>query len=108
LAERAADGVAAQGQHQAGGLAPPDAEIENLVEAAGGVGELALVDDEPGVEVARQNLRDDAIEGDGDGLDLRVEDLEREIGGGEGAGNGDLDAAQIFGRAAELETTMGP
>ena len=52
-AQRAADGVAAQGQHQAGGFAPPDAQIENLVESAGGVGELALVDDEPGVVVAR-------------------------------------------------------
>jgi hypothetical protein len=36
-AEGAADGVAAEGQDEAGGFAPPDAEVENLVEAAGGV-----------------------------------------------------------------------
>jgi hypothetical protein len=59
-AERAADGVAAEGQHQAGGFAPPDAQIENLVEAAGGVGELSLVNDESGVEVAGENLGNDA------------------------------------------------
>ena len=70
-AERAADGVAAEGQHQAGGFAPPDAEIENLVEAAGGVGELALVDDEAGVEVSGQNRGNDLVEGNGLGLDSR-------------------------------------
>src|SRR5208337_307331 len=51
-AQGTANGVAAQGQDEAGGLAPPDAEIENLVEAAGGVGELAFVDDEAGVDVS--------------------------------------------------------
>ena len=56
-AQGAADGVAAQGQHQAGGLAPPDAEVEDFVQAAGVIGELALVDDEPGVAVSGQNRR---------------------------------------------------
>jgi hypothetical protein len=107
-AERAADGVAAQRQHQAGGFAPPDAEVEHLVEAAGGVGELALVDDEAGVEVAGQNLGNDLVEGDGDGLEAGIEDLERQIGGGQGAGNGDLDAAQVGGCSGLLETIMGP
>ena len=94
-AQRAANGVAAERQHKAGGFAPPDAEIENLVEAAGGVGELALVDDQAGVEFAGQNLGDDLIEGNGDGFDGRIEDFEREIGGGQRAGNGDADAAEI-------------
>ena len=95
-AEGAADGVAAERQDEAGGFAPPDAEVENFVEAAGGVGELAFVDDEAGIEVSGENFGDDLIEGDGDGFDGRVEDFEGEIGGGEGAGDGDLDAAEIF------------
>ena len=54
------------------------------------------MDDEAGVEVAGEDFGDDAIEGDGDGLDGGIEDFEREIGGGEGAGDGDLDAAEVF------------
>ena len=34
-AERAADGVAAQGQDKAGGFAPPDAEVDDLIESGG-------------------------------------------------------------------------
>ena len=37
-----------------------------------GVSELALVDDEAGIEVAGENLGDDAIEGHSDGLDSRA------------------------------------
>ena len=97
-AQRAADGVAAQRQHQAGGLLPPDAEIENLVEAAGGIGELALVDDEAGVVVSRQHRRNDLIEGHGLGLDIGIEDLQRQISGGQRAGNGNFDALQVLQR----------
>ena len=96
-AQRAADGVAAQRQHQAGGLAPPDAQVKNLVKAARAVGELALVDDKPCLKVAGQDRRDDLIEGNGDGLKLRIEDFERQVGRGERAGDGDLDAAQLLG-----------
>ena len=66
------------------------------------------MDDEAGVEAARKDLGDDAIEGDGDGLDGRIEDFEREIGGGEGAGNGDLDAAESSRAIRRLDTIMGP
>ena len=96
-AERAADGVAAQREHEAGGLAPPYAQVEDLVEAARGVSELALVDDETGVEVAGQDLGDDLVEGDGDGFDIGVEDFERQVGRGEGSGDGDLEFADLFG-----------
>ena len=34
-AQRAADGIAAQWQYQAGGFAPPDAQIDDLIESAG-------------------------------------------------------------------------
>ena len=96
-AEGAADGVAAEGQDEAGGFAPPDAQVENLVETAGGVSELALVDDEASVEFAGENFWDDLVEGDGDGLDGRRVDFEGEIGSGEGTGDGDFDAAEILG-----------
>src|ERR1039458_7867865 len=62
-AQRAADGIAAQRQNQAGALTPPDAQVENLVKAAGAVGELPFVDDKPCLKVAGQIRRDDLIEG---------------------------------------------
>ena len=97
-AQRAADRIAAQWEHHAGRLAPPDSQIENLLQAAGGIGELALVDDQSGLEFARLNRRDDLVKGNGLGLQFRIEDLERKIGGCHFAGNGNLDAAQIFQR----------
>ena len=74
-AQGAADGIAAEGQNQAGGFAPPDTQVQNLVEAAGRVGELAFVDDEAGIEVAGENFRDDPVEGYGDGVDLGLKIL---------------------------------
>ena len=56
VTERAADGVAAERQGQAGLLMPPDAEIKDLLEAVAGVGELAFVDDEAGIELAARRL----------------------------------------------------
>ena len=78
-AEAAADGVAAEGKHEAGLFAPPDAEIDDFAEAAGGVGELPLVDDEAGVEAAGFDFGDDLVEGDDFGFDVGVEDFERKI-----------------------------
>jgi hypothetical protein len=69
---------------------------------------LALVNDEAGVEVAGQNLRDDLVEGNDGGFECGIEDLEREVGGGERAGNGDPDLAQVFGASGFIETIMGP
>jgi hypothetical protein len=47
--ERAADGVAAKREGKAGLLVPPYAEVDDLLEAVLGVGELALVDEEASV-----------------------------------------------------------
>ena len=85
----AANGVAAEGQRQAGLLAPPLAEVERFDQAVVAVGELAFVDDEAGVELARDDRGNDLVEGDGDGLDLGGEELEREEGGGQRAGHRD-------------------
>ena len=88
-AQRAADGVAAEGKRKAGLFAPPLTEVEELDEAVVGVGELTFVDDEAGFELACDDGGDDLVEGDDRGFDLGSEELEGEVGGGEGAGNGD-------------------
>ncbi len=47
------------------------------------------MDDEAGVELARDDGGDDLVEGDDGGFDLRSEELEGEVCGGERAGDGD-------------------
>src|ERR1700716_3814589 len=94
--ERTADCVAPERERQAGLFAPPLAEIEQLDEAVVGVGELAFVDDQAGVELARGNGGDDLIEWDDRGFDLGGEELEGEIGGGEGAGDGDAGFLNLW------------
>jgi hypothetical protein len=98
FAKRAADGVAAKRQGKAGLFAPPLAEIEHLLQAFGCVGELPLVDDESGVELAGEDGGDDLVKGDGDGLDLGSEELERKICRRQGAGDGDLDLLDLVER----------
>ena len=78
--ERAADGVAAEGQHQAGGFLPPDAKIENLVEAADVVGELSFVNNESGVIGSGKNSGNDLVEGNGLRLNGGIEDWRRSWG----------------------------
>ena len=109
VAQRAANGVAAERQRKARLLVPPDAEIEDLREAIAAVGELAFVDDEAGVELARDHGGNDLVEGHGDGLDLRREELQREIGGGERAGDGDAELLDFVERVVlRGATIMGP
>ena len=61
-AEIAADGVSAEGQRQAGVLLPPDAEVDDQVQAELGIGELALVDEEAGVDAAGGDLVGNLVE----------------------------------------------
>jgi len=56
---------------------PPDTKVENFGEAVTGVGELALMDDEAGVELAGDDGGDDLVKGDGDGFYAGSEELER-------------------------------
>ena len=52
-AEVAANDVAAERQRQAAGaLEPPFAQVHDLLEAVDGVGELALVDEQAGLDAA--------------------------------------------------------
>ena len=87
---------------------PPDAQVENLVQAAGRVGELALVNDQPRVVGSRQNRGNDLVEGHRLGLDIRIEDLQRQISRGQRARNRDLDAFQVSVSSLRLETIIGP
>ena len=66
------------------------------------------MNDKPGVVFSRLNLGDDPIERNNFSLHVRVEDLQCEISRGQGAGNGDADAARSAGSILRLETTMGP
>ena len=86
-----------RGSGSAGFVLPPLAEVEELDEAVVGVGELAFVDDEAGVELSGEDGGDDLVEGDGDGFDLRVPELEGQKGGGELAGDGDAGALELVG-----------
>ena len=73
------------------------------------IGELALVNDEPGLEVAGLNLGDDAVEGDDSGFDLGREELEGEVGRGERAGYGDRELRRISSSVkGRLATIIGP
>ncbi len=97
-AEGAADGIAAQGKRQTGLLAPPLAEVEELEQAIAGVGELALVNDESSFKLAGDYGGDDLVERNDGGFDLGSEELESEVGGGEGAGDGDAGLLELGDR----------
>ena len=56
------------------------------------------MDDEAGIKLAGDDRGDDLVKGDGDGLDLRSEELEREVGGGERAGDGDAQLLHLVQR----------
>ncbi len=96
--KRAADGVAAERKGQAGLVAPPLAEVEQFDEAVIGVGQLALVDDEAGIELAGDDGGNDLVEGDDGGLDLGGEELERQVSRGERAGDGDAGLLDLVER----------
>jgi len=83
---------------------PPGAEIEDLLEPRSRVGELALVDEKPGVRAARGDLVGDRVEGQLAHLYLGAEnEPQDEVGRREPTGNDDLELAQLI----ELETLPG-
>ena len=96
--EIAADGVAAERQRQAGLIAPPAPEIDDAVQPGLVVGELALVDDQPGLVLAGEHFGNDLVEGNDYGLDLGREELQRQVGGGQRARDGDAHALDLVER----------
>src|SRR5579885_3421902 len=96
--EIALDGVAAKRQRQSGLFAPPFAEIDHAVESRFGIGELAFVDDEPGLVASFEDLRNDLIERNNFRLYFRCEELEDQVGGRERAGNRDFPRLDLLRR----------
>src|SRR6185437_9188973 len=85
----------AQRKHQARGFAPPDAQINDPMKSARCVGKLSLVNNEAGLMLASQYLRNDVVERNRDGGDIRIEDLQREVGARKDAGNRHADMLQV-------------
>ena len=54
------------------------------------------MDDQAGIELSRENGRDDLIDWNDCGLHLGVPQFQREIGGGESSGDGDLCLLELF------------
>jgi hypothetical protein len=100
----ASDGVAAEGQGEVAGGGPPDAEVFDEAQALLLVGELTLVDEEPGVGLALEHGVGDLVEG-GDGpvdvvggeAELGEAELHGEPGGGSDAGDGESFALEPGG-----------
>src|SRR5690349_1590673 len=90
-----ANGIATQGKRQTSLLLPPDAEVDDLVEAELGEEELALVDEQAGVNKLFLHGVENFVEGHDHGLKVRLKKLEGEVSGGLKAGHGDALAADL-------------
>ena len=93
-AEILADRVAPQRQRQARLVVPPLSQIDDQRQPLIGIGQLAFVNDQPGVHLLLLDQIEDLIEG----LDLVREVIaqqqpQRQKGGGQLAGNGDVPIA---------------
>ncbi len=74
-------------------LAPPDAEVDDLLQAGRRVGELTLVDDETGVGTTRSDGVEDPVERHDDvGERAAEEQPQRQEGRGQRAGDRDRDS----------------
>ena len=108
-AEIAADDIAAQGQRQPGLLLPPDAEIDDQLQALILKRQLPFVNDQAGVEFARGDGRDDFVERQTSYAKLSLEQqTQGEKRRRQGAGHGDFHP--LVGQIASLlrATTIGP
>ncbi len=77
--EVATDDVAAKGQGQAAGsIRPPFSEIDDLLQALLGIGELSLVDQQAGSNPSSEDLVLNPIERDHDVLHRRIEEAQRQ------------------------------
>ena len=110
--EIAADDVAAERQRQAAGpLRPPLAEVDDLCKPFVLVRQLALVDQQPGLRLAVEHRLLNLIERHDDELEIRLVDPQRQVGGGQRAGNRDAAALHAVARAppsCRRRTTIGP
>src|ERR1039457_438921 len=107
-AERAANGVSAEGTVQSGDFQPPLAKIDDAMQSGLVVGELAFVNNEAGFVFAFEDLRDDLIEGNAFHFDSRSEQFQRRVGRRELAGYRDFLLLDFIRRERRVETSMGP
>ena len=83
-----ADGVGAQRQRQVGFLEPPLAQVDDQMQILLGVGELAFVDDQPGVDrlalvLAGDHDIEDFVERNDDMVEINAQTHpQAQIGGG--------------------------
>ena len=99
VAQVLADDVAPQRQGEPGLLEPPLAEVDDLVQALVAVVELPLVDDQPGLDAALGDGRQDLVERHDDHRDVLAQaELERQVGRRQRARDGDRPA--LAGRRA--------
>lgn len=94
-AERLADGVAAERERKTGLLLPPDAEIQDFVQAKLGEKELALVDEEASFDDFFLDSFQNFVERHDHGFKVGLEEPEREIGGSFEAGDSDALAFEV-------------
>src|SRR5215469_13202516 len=95
--KRAPDTVASKRKRQACHFLPPLAEIDDAMQAGFVVGELALVNDETGLVLPFQHLRNDLIEANNFGVDAGSEQLKSKIRRGQFAGDSDLLGLDLAG-----------
>src|SRR5206468_8219561 len=88
-AQVAPDDIAAERERETGLLEPPCAEVLPELEALLGVGQLALVNQEPDLGFAREDGGADPIERDHQRLHFGLEKPEGEVGRGPEPGYGD-------------------
>ena len=82
----AADDVAAERKRQTGGvIGPPLAEVDDLPEALLGVGQLPLVNEQPGVRLAVEDHLLDLVERHDGELEARLVQPQRQVRRGERA-----------------------
>ena len=77
--EAATNGIASQRQRQPGDFLPPLSEIDDAMQAGLVVGQLAFVNDEAGLLLAFEHLRNDLIEGHDVGFDSGGEKFEHQV-----------------------------
>src|SRR5690606_30470909 len=96
------DDVSSERQRQAGLAFPPLSQVDHQREVLIAVGKLPLVNDKPGVDrlplvLARNNGRDDLVEGDDNVVELLPEpEPQREKRAGELAGDGNPACAKLL------------
>ena len=94
-AQIATGDVGPERQREAGLEQPPLAEVDHLLQALGLVGELTLVDQQPGVGLARLDRVEDLVERDDAVPEVAQDHPQDEERGRHLPGHGDLDLAQL-------------